>query len=97
MSSRAFASYPSGPLLTHDSPASPPPIRHRQPGFLNGPGGRRPPPPARSSNPLVRFWTEQIVHPEKLPGNLAIGYGTAFALGGVVLIRYLGKAMLAPF
>ncbi|PWN27996.1 hypothetical protein BDZ90DRAFT_259827 [Jaminaea rosea] len=69
-----------------------------QPGFLNGPGRRGgPPAPPRSSNPIARFWAEEIVHPEKLPGNMAIAYGTAIAVAGVLFIRTLGKAALVPF
>lgn len=66
-----------------------------QPGFLNS--GRRGPPPApKSSNPLVRFWREEIVNPEKAGGNIAIAWGVGVALAGVTLIRTLGKDLLVP-
>lgn len=55
---------------------------------------RGPPPPKR--NFLARFWSEEIVHPEKLPGNIGIAFATGVAGIAVLLIRTVGKDLLVP-
>lgn len=81
-----------------DSPYFPrhPFYSNAQPGFLNASGRRGPAPPPKSSNPLVRFWNEEIVNPEKQPGNMAIAWGVAVALAGITVIRTVGKDLLVP-
>ncbi|CAO1632749.1 unnamed protein product [Parajaminaea phylloscopi] len=71
-----------------------PSFLNAQPGFLNA--SRRQPQPAPASNFLVRFWREQIAHPEKQAGNLAIAWGLGIALAGVTFIRTVGKEVLVP-
>ncbi|CAO1629884.1 unnamed protein product [Jaminaea pallidilutea] len=67
-----------------------------QPGFLNAGPGRRPNEPPRSSNFLVRFWRDEVVHPEKSAANLALLWGVGVAVAGVTFIRAVGKDLLVP-
>ncbi|KAK0523028.1 hypothetical protein OC834_004200 [Tilletia horrida] len=71
-----------------------------QPGFLNasragGPGSRGPARPQPTSA-LGRFWQNEVLAPEKRPGNLVILYSAGFFAAGVTLFRTLGKDIFVP-
>lgn len=71
-----------------------------RPGFLNDPaaGGRG----ARGQAPrdqrgfVQRLWQDYIVAPNKIEGNVTIGWAVLVFAGGIVATRTLAKDMIVP-
>ncbi|CAO1624133.1 unnamed protein product [Sympodiomycopsis kandeliae] len=65
-------------------------------GFLNPQNEKRYQAEQPRGNFLTNFWNNQIVHPEKVPGNIGIAWATSFAGIAIILIRTFGKDVLVP-
>jgi hypothetical protein len=82
---------PPRPLLHHRIVMS---GRRAQQLNLHGARGMPPHMADEDASFVTRFLHEEILHPEKVQGNIAIATGVAVFFGGIAAIRTWGELMI---
>ncbi|PWZ00596.1 hypothetical protein BCV70DRAFT_211412 [Testicularia cyperi] len=65
-----------------------------QRGFLSSPAGR---PQQPKANFLMRFINNEILAPEKRPGNISIAWGLTVFAAGIIAARKFGDLITPVF